>query len=959
MASTTGPVTIELSAAAAGSNKRDAVSQPKRKPAGRALQWRQHEHVHSNSPQSEATLSDEDKGELPRVWGATASFSMSDDEADTLAGSPRVSSHVSSVEQRASRPRRRRTTAYTSDQCDAVSCFCPCIRGCCGGKCKSCCISCLGIVCCVRTGDIPGAAAGGGPPDDIDGDAAVDLVNSGEPTPGETPSAAALVAKKSISATASDSRSWLGPGGRAEAVEMDKMLELFSLLEPSYYRSEVEREQLRRIELHEAHVRKLIHPYSIFRQRWDMWLVVIIMFNAFVISLRLGFDINDRIDWLFGVDRVIDVFFIIDVVLNFRTGIVSHTGAVILDPTKVLWTYLRGWFVVDLVSAFPYELVFLIASPSLYEQELSPELRAPGLLRLSQILRILKALKMLRLLRLSQVFTRWERAFVMKHAVATVSKFLFSIFFVSHILACVFFAVGNATLSAGDPKNWISEEGLENAGLFDKYIASVYWSLMTVTTIGYGDLASVSTAERIVSVISMVIGSSIYAYGLTTIITIAGAISRDTKQFQDKMDTLNAYMAHRKVPAILQSQIRTYLAQRYSKGKSWDEKERELLTDLSPQLRCKMAIVVNQGVVRRCRFMWNTTPKFITALVTAMVHEHYPTGEYLAIEDDPADRLFVITRGAVDVIKWGRFRVATMTSHTPDAYVGELALLDPPETCVRVVSLRCHTNCDVRTLTYEALHQVLMDFPRMRLRVISALEESIQRRRKDISDKCLKWLKQLPNAQEQFAKSSRKRRGSITKEMGGLSSRFIVPPEDMMDSLRGGDTWDTTEGDEEPTPRSTATRFPFRPDPQSKTESDQLDIGAEWVEEESTPRPGAETASETDSAPPRPSTASAPMWRTASGSGGRKRQISTLTTLGLQPPDPVPPSMGKRSFSATAGHPDVTEDGVPSYSVVRTRSHLALAPSDLSAVPQRRPLSHVREEDTPSHLTEDERESDA
>lgn len=63
--------------------------------------------------------------------------------------------------------------------------------------------------------------------------------------------------------------------------------------------------------------------------------------------------------------------------------------------------------------------------------------------------------------------------------------------------ACVFYAV---SASAGDELNtWISAQGLLRESTYSKYVAALYWSMSTMTTVGYGDVAAVSDMERLLS----------------------------------------------------------------------------------------------------------------------------------------------------------------------------------------------------------------------------------------------------------------------------------------------------------------------------------------------------------------------------------------------------------------------------------------------------------------------------
>lgn len=53
----------------------------------------------------------------------------------------------------------------------------------------------------------------------------------------------------------------------------------------------------------------------------------------------------------------VDVTFIIDILINFRTTYVNAADEVESDPAKIAMHYLRGWFVIDLVAAIPFDLL--------------------------------------------------------------------------------------------------------------------------------------------------------------------------------------------------------------------------------------------------------------------------------------------------------------------------------------------------------------------------------------------------------------------------------------------------------------------------------------------------------------------------------------------------------------------------------------------------------------------------
>lgn len=50
-----------------------------------------------------------------------------------------------------------------------------------------------------------------------------------------------------------------------------------------------------------------------------------------------------------------------------------------------------------------------------------------------------------------------------------------------------------------------------------KYITSLYWSIQTLTTVGYGDVSAVSIPEQIIAILWMIIGVGFYSITISNI----------------------------------------------------------------------------------------------------------------------------------------------------------------------------------------------------------------------------------------------------------------------------------------------------------------------------------------------------------------------------------------------------------------------------------------------------------
>lgn len=73
--------------------------------------------------------------------------------------------------------------------------------------------------------------------------------------------------------------------------------------------------------------------------------------------------------------------------------------------------------------------------------------------------------------------------------------------------------------------NYYTKNKLED-GTYDPvdhvslYLASVYWAVATLSTLGYGDVVPESNAERLYSIVCTFVGGAVYAYLLGSVCSI-------------------------------------------------------------------------------------------------------------------------------------------------------------------------------------------------------------------------------------------------------------------------------------------------------------------------------------------------------------------------------------------------------------------------------------------------------
>ncbi len=146
---------------------------------------------------------------------------------------------------------------------------------------------------------------------------------------------------------------------------------------------------------------KIRDPASPARQYWSLVVVAALLYGMVEIPLRIGFE-QDVVPWsapdVFNL--FVDIFFLIDVIVNFRTGYFQEDSRLVLDEKKIAIRYIKGWFVLDLFTSIPFSHIAQAATTGSSKNNGNSSLAALTLPRLLRIIRIARLFKILRMLKL-------------------------------------------------------------------------------------------------------------------------------------------------------------------------------------------------------------------------------------------------------------------------------------------------------------------------------------------------------------------------------------------------------------------------------------------------------------------------------------------------------------------------------------------------------------------------------
>ena len=261
-----------------------------------------------------------------------------------------------------------------------------------------------------------------------------------------------------------------------------------------------------------THLWYIILPSNKYLIIWDIWMMILLACVAFYIPYRvcLYWDENDSSDTASGIfmfELCTDVFFTLDIILIFFTAYQDgKTKKIITSPRMIALHYFRSSFFVDLVATIPFS--YILSHPSL---GLTTKLGKLG--RLPKIVKFFRAVKLLKLLniyKLQLFIMKLETDYNIHHGITRLMRILMMVLLVTHLVACFWYLVGITGGNDIYDGGWMYRFEFDTKPKKDKYIAALYWSFSTLTTVGYGDINARTPQEQIYAMLMMLLGVSWY-----------------------------------------------------------------------------------------------------------------------------------------------------------------------------------------------------------------------------------------------------------------------------------------------------------------------------------------------------------------------------------------------------------------------------------------------------------------
>lgn len=418
-----------------------------------------------------------------------------------------------------------------------------------------------------------------------------------------------------------------------------------------------------------------LDPNSDLMRMWDSVVMVLVFWTSVATPYDVAF-LEVRLNFVFAINRAVELLFALDILRNFMLPVRDGGNTVSMySRSRIAKYYLRGWFFVDFVSILPFDTLNVLLGDSSVDGRLSA-------VRMLKVLRLLKVARLARNGRIS--FGKKRGAEVVNYTFLQLVHFLVITLMVAHWIACGFKLVSvleatcplerKSYVPAFDPTDpddvppfdgavgcggWLGKRArmenrmhmidpydkLSNWDIFEQYLNALYWSVMTVSTIGYGDLTPTTQFETMYAIVAMLLGGFMFGYVIGAVGNIIATREAKKNQTYRQMEDLNEFIASNKLDNHLAEQLRRYFGYR---GRSMSVSSyNSLLSHMSPELRGRVLMSTNQLWIRKVALFHGAPIEFIVQVALVLNKHVYPPQEAIIKPGQLADRLYIINRGVV------------------------------------------------------------------------------------------------------------------------------------------------------------------------------------------------------------------------------------------------------------------------------------------------------------------------
>lgn len=416
----------------------------------------------------------------------------------------------------------------------------------------------------------------------------------------------------------------------------------------------------------------IIRPDNRWYQAWTKFILIWAIYSSFFTPMEFGF-FRGLPKHLLFLDITGQIAFLFDIIIQFFVAYRdSQTYRMVYKPTPIALRYLRSHFIFDLLGCMPWDSIY----------------KACG--RKEEV-RYLLWIRLFRVRKLTDFFQKMEKDIRINYLFTRIVKLIAVELYCTHTAACIFYYLATTLPAEKEGYTWIgslklgdySYSQFREIDIWKRYTTSLYFAIVTMATVGYGDIHAVNLREMIFIMIYVSFDMILSAYliGNMTALIVKGS---KTERFRDKMTDLIKYMNRNKLGRDIRDQIKGHVRLQYESSYT----DAAVLQDIPISIRAKISQTLYKPYVEKISLFKGCSSEFINQIVTRVHEEFFLPGEVIMEQGLVVDQIYFVCHGVLEEVCMEKPE-ETVAELPPGSSFGEISVLcNIPQPCtVQVLQL--------------------------------------------------------------------------------------------------------------------------------------------------------------------------------------------------------------------------------------------------------------------------------
>ena len=384
-----------------------------------------------------------------------------------------------------------------------------------------------------------------------------------------------------------------------------------------------------------------IDPSSLYIRIFDILLflcsMIYFIFIPYFLAKNLSFLRENKAIKLILMS--IDGIYILEIINNFFRAYQTYDEHLIRRTRKIFIHYIKTWFFIDLLQAIPFYSIFNYLEENLKENygyhQLNPIL---------YILLMIKVLKIYKMLNDNSSISFIVDILTKNETIDNYGSLIVTILFILFILnlsTCLFIFLGFNSYP-----NWLLKLDIQDESFLNIYLVSVYFIIVTITTVGYGDITGDSIPEFEFQIFLLIIGTIAYSFTISYISNYIIKIHKKSITFEKNLEILREIRVNH--PNMKKSIYQEVLKTLHNE-QLFEKKDKHLLFDCLPySLKNELIIEMYKPLIQNFNFFKDVdNSDFVIKVSTSLKSLISFKGDVLIQEGDLVKEIIFIKNGVI------------------------------------------------------------------------------------------------------------------------------------------------------------------------------------------------------------------------------------------------------------------------------------------------------------------------